>query len=303
MNGRAKPSTVKCYKMALDHYEVTYGYFLPTSAAAIIEYLSKSITSFSPGTLQVHISALSDWHNCHGFDDPTEDDVVREFMRHIKRTSSHMPRRHRAVAFTDLIAMDEYLNQNAHDQPSEMLLPPSNDQLRSLRDRVILLLGYWLSLSANQTVSLDIKDILINVKGMLIDIPGSNKHQSKIFVPYLKHHCPVRATEEWIEAMCYKNGPLVRSISRWGEIKTERIRAESVSNILAKAARKAGVKNRITSSSLTNGLDAIDGSGAWDRMSILEHVGWRDKDRDPWTASNLRHKTPGITCESRWGTF
>lgn len=271
------PQTVRSYKIAVNHYRYTYGNLLPASAVAIIDYLSASRSSFSPGTLQTHLSALSDWHSGQGFADPTKDKAVREFMEHIKRTSSHVPCRRQAVTFTDLTIMDDYLNEDAHDEHSNQLLPPSNEQLRSLRDRVILLLGYWCSLSAKQIVGLEISDLEIsNTQGMLINLSPSTNHRTKMLVPYLKHHCPVRATIEWMRVIFSNQGPLLRSIDRWGEIKNETLHSQSINLILDTIANNSGVNARITSTGLRNGLTTNEGGGSWDRESILAHAGWQD---------------------------
>lgn len=269
-------NTVRSYKNAIDHYRFTYGKQLPTSAASIIEYLSVSRDSFSPGTLQIHLSALSDWHSNQGFADPTKDEAVREFMDHIKRTSDHVPCRRQAVTFNDLTKMDDCLDEDAHDEHSELFLPSTGEQLRSLRDRVILLLGYWCSLSAKQIVGLEINDLEISkARGMLINLSPSTNHRAKMLVPYLKHHCPVKATEEWIAAIFSNGGPLLRPINRWGEIKNEKLHSQSINLILDTVANNAGVIARITSTGLSNGLTANEEAGSWDRESILAHVGWQ----------------------------
>jgi site-specific recombinase XerD len=270
------PETARAYKIAVNHYRFTCGRLLPTSAIEIVDYLSASRNSFSPSTLQIHLSALSNWHSKQGFADPTKDKVIREFMAHIKRTSGHVPCRRQSVSFNDLTIMDDYLNEDGHDEHSNLLLPPSNKQLRSLRDRVILLLGYWCSLSAKQIVDLEITDLEIsNTQGMLINLSPSTNHQVKVLVPYLKHNCPVRAAKEWMGVMLSNRGPLLRPIDRWGEIKNDKLNSQSINLILETVASNSGVNARITSTGLRNGLTANEGGGSWDRELILAHAGWQ----------------------------
>ncbi|MGP8703730.1 hypothetical protein ACT02C_31905, partial [Pseudomonas aeruginosa] len=67
-----RASTRRSYQQALEHFEVTWGGFLPATSDAIVRYLVDHAAMLSSNTLKLRLAALAQWHVSQGFPDPTK---------------------------------------------------------------------------------------------------------------------------------------------------------------------------------------------------------------------------------------
>jgi integrase len=88
----------------------------------------------------------------------------------------------------------------------------------------------------------------------------------------------VAAYEAWIAASGLTEGPVLRSIDRWGHISDEVLRAGSFVPLLRALFRTAGVPapDSYSSHSLRRGFATWANSNQWDLKMLMEYVGWKD---------------------------
>ncbi|MDF5988273.1 hypothetical protein P4131_31130 [Pseudomonas aeruginosa] len=67
-----RASTRRSYQQALEHFEVTWGGFLPATSDAIVRYLVDHAAMLSSNALKLRLAALAQWHVGQGFPDPTK---------------------------------------------------------------------------------------------------------------------------------------------------------------------------------------------------------------------------------------
>ncbi|PTQ66759.1 hypothetical protein C8K61_11931 [Pseudomonas sp. GV071] len=226
---------------------------MPAKTENILKYLNAQKQSMSPGSLKVFIAAISKWHSDIHFEDPTQHLAVRILMDHIQNTSSHEKRSQLRIEFSDLKKMMGFLDEVSYEDKVEDFLPHSVKYLSSTRNKCILLLGYWCSLTHQQIVNIHFSDLQFSDNGLSIrlsDLPGEDKH---IFVRRKKCCCPTRSIEEWISASLLKKGPLFRKISRWG-IETGCLAPESLNSIVSSISKQAGTANIFTYTAVRKGL-------------------------------------------------
>ncbi|HEN8706916.1 hypothetical protein NP554_28350 [Pseudomonas asiatica] len=67
-----RANTRRSYQQALEHFEVTWGGFLPATSDAIVRYLVDHAATLSSNTFKLRLAALAQWHVSQGFPDPTK---------------------------------------------------------------------------------------------------------------------------------------------------------------------------------------------------------------------------------------
>lgn len=77
-------NTRKAYRSAIRQFE-KWGGRLPSSAGVIINYLMNKAQSVNPRTLDLHLTALGQWHHVQGIANPTRDPLVIKTMEGIRR--------------------------------------------------------------------------------------------------------------------------------------------------------------------------------------------------------------------------
>lgn len=246
-------NTLKAYAEAVRRYQFSYHGLLPAKTENILEYVNNQKHSLSPGSLKVFIAAISKWHSDMRFEDPTKDTAVRIFIEHIQKTSSHETRHRPSLKFSDLIKMTDFLDEIIYDEKIEDLLPQSMRYLSSTRNKSILLLGYWHSLSHQQIVDIHLSDLEFNDEGVNIRLSEPSSKDNRIFVPRLKHYCPTKAIEDWINASLLKKGPLFRKITSGG-IEPKCFTPKSLDAIISSISKGAGTEHSFSYTALSKGL-------------------------------------------------
>lgn len=65
-----RENTRRSYQSAVEHFEVTWGGFLPATSDSIVRYLVDYADTLSLNTLKQRLAALAQWHIRHGFPIP-----------------------------------------------------------------------------------------------------------------------------------------------------------------------------------------------------------------------------------------
>jgi|TARA_R110002073_G_scaffold316182_1_gene488989 hypothetical protein len=95
--------------------------------------------------------------------------------------------------------------------------------LQAIRDKALLLMGFWRAFRSDELARLCVEHVQAESgKGMEIFVPRSKGDHSRLGqhykAPALKQLCPVEAYLDWIHAAQLGEGPVFRSINRWGHI-------------------------------------------------------------------------------------
>ncbi|KXF74881.1 hypothetical protein ATN84_21920 [Paramesorhizobium deserti] len=125
--------------------------------------------------------------------------------------------------------------------------------LRGLRDRAILLIGFAGNLRRSEITGLDIRQgdstdgtgwIEIQEKGVLVTLNAKNgSHTVEIGRGPSERSCPVVALEKWMHFSRISRGPLFRRILRDGKtIGTERLNDRHVARLVKQTALAAGIR-------------------------------------------------------------
>jgi len=118
--------------------------------------------------------------------------------------------------------------------------------LRGLRDRALLLIGFAGALRRSELVALDVADLEESSEGVHVRIRRSKTDQEGVgdfvSIPYGSRLRPIRALKDWLDAARITEGPLFRPIRKGGNVvEVERLSDRSVANIVKAHAEAVGL--------------------------------------------------------------
>lgn len=189
-------------------------------------------------TIERRLSALS-WHfRQRGLAFDRQDRHVATVLAGIRRTHGRPPVKKEAVLPEDVIAMLETLDRG---------------NLRGLRDRAMLLIGFTGGLRRSEIVGLDVgpeqtKDgsgwIEILDKGIVVTLRGKTGwREIEIGRGSSDATCPVVNLQTWLRLAQIGNGPLFRRVRDGGkDVGANRLTDKQVARLVKAAALAAGVR-------------------------------------------------------------
>lgn len=274
-----RDNTRRSYRAAIEHFEVTWGGFLPATSESVARYLASHAGTLSVNTLKLRLSALAQWHISQGFVDPTKAPMVRKVIKGIRALHPAQEKQAEPLQLKDLEKVIAWLEieiseaSAQHDQPR---------LLRSRRDSALILLGFWRGFRSDELCRLQVQDVkAIANSGISLYLPRSKGDRDNLGrtyqTPALQRLCPVQAYIEWINCAALVRGPVFRAVDRWGNLKEEGLHANSVIPLLRQALQGAGIAaEHYTSHSLRRGFASWAHGNGWDLKSLMSYVGWRD---------------------------
>ncbi|CAM5406786.1 tyrosine-type recombinase/integrase [Rhodanobacter lindaniclasticus] len=280
LDAAQRENTRRSYASAIRHFEVSWGGLLPATADTMAQYLVAHATTLSINTLRQRLAALSQWHQAHGFVDPTTAVRVKQTLKGIH--ALHPAREKRAVPLqlTAVARVSDWLDAAvaAADQRHDRVAA-----LRCRRDRAMLLLGFWRGFRVDELVGLQAEHVVaVPGQGMTYFLGRSKTDRQLVGttyrVPALSRWCPVAATLGWIAAASLTEEPLFRGIARTGEVRVGALLSNSVVPLLRRLFTRAGLASPDTYSghSLRRGFAGWASANGWDVRALMEYVGWKD---------------------------
>ncbi|MDF3934462.1 site-specific integrase [Pseudomonas citronellolis] len=279
LHAATRANTRRSYRAAIEHYEVSWGGLLPATAEAVARYLAEHAGSLSANTLRLRLAALSQWHASQGFPDPTRAPLVRQVLKGIRALHPRQEKQAEPLQLRELEQCVNWLEDNAGRARAE---GDTAVLLRSLRDRALLLIGFWRAFRSDELCRLRVEHIRARAgEGMQLFLPwskGDRDNQGRTFsAPALARLCPVQAYLEWVDAAGLAEGPVLRSVDRWGRLGTSALHPGSVIPLLRAVLRGAGLPAELYSShSLRRGFATWASRSGWDQKALMSYVGWRD---------------------------
>ncbi|MDU9392036.1 site-specific integrase [Pseudomonas sp. zfem002] len=279
LQAAVRDNTRRSYRSAIEHFEVTWGGFLPASADSIARYLADFAGEHSINTLRQRLAALAQWHLSQGFPDPTKAPLVRQMLKGIRALHPVQERQAAALSLEHLQRTVSHLERCADEARREQRLA---DLLRARRDAALLLIGFWRGFRGDELARLRVEHIQAQAGGgMQLYLPRSKGdrqgHGVTHRMPALKRLCPVQAYLEWISIAGIAHGPLFRKLDRWGNLGEEALHSGSLIALLRRIFADAGVPADLYSAhSLRRGFATWAAASGWDTKALMSHVGWRD---------------------------
>lgn len=279
LQAATRDNTRRSYRAAIEHFEVSWGGFLPATSDSVARYLAAYAGELSINTLKLRLSALAQWHNSQGFADPTKAPVVRQVFKGIRALH---PVQEKQAEPLQLQHLEQVVNCLAVEARQAIVDEDTSALLRARRDTALILLGFWRGFRSDELCRLHIEHVqAIPGSGISVYVPRSKSDRENLGrtyqTPSLQRLCPVQAYVEWIASAALVRGPVFRSIDRWGNLSEQGLHANSVIPLLRQALERAGIAaEAYTSHSLRRGFATWAHRSGWDLKSLMSYVGWKD---------------------------
>lgn len=274
-----RENTRRSYQAAVEHFEVAFGEFLPTTGDGILRYLAEYAGELSINTLKLRLAALAQWHITQGFPDPTKTPTVRRMLKGIRTLHPAQSKQAAPLQLKHLELAVDWLEREAS-------MAAERDDFKSVmkhrRDIALLLIGFWRGFRGDELARLQVENTeAVSGYGItfyLSQTKGDRQHDGASFkTPALKKLCPVEAYLNWITVAGLARGPVFRKLDRWGNLAEGGINSNSLIPLLRRIFTKAGVPAEMYSShSMRRGFATWASANGWDIKSLMSYVGWKD---------------------------
>jgi integrase len=155
----------------------------------------------------------------------------------------------------------------------------AGSDLKGLRDRALLLLGFAGAFRRSELVALNVEDLQFCDGGLRVTIRKSKTDQeglgATIGIVSGSTACPLDAMRAWIETARITEGPVFRPVNRKGKVSKHRLSARAVAELVKTYARRAGLNaTKFSGHSLRAGFltsAAARGASIFKMMDVSRH--------------------------------
>lgn len=261
-------ATRRAYRSDFDHFtswcDQRQVEPLPASIDTVAAYFADLADGgLKASTIMRRAAAIGYAHRLRGVEPPTNAEPVKAVLRGIRRRIGTAVNRKAPATARLLVSM----------------LKRVPDTITGKRDRALLLIGFAAALRRSELVALDVSDVELHERGIIIHIRQSKTDQEgegqQVAVPTGRKLKPVETLQAWLTAGGIIEGPLFRPIAKGGRISAERLTDRSVADIVKRHADAAGLDPQIYSGhSLRAGFVTTaleDGADLLKVMDVTRH--------------------------------
>jgi site-specific recombinase XerD len=155
-----------------------------------------------------------------------------------------------------------------------------NEEIKKLRDRSIILIGFSGGFRRNEIVSLDCEDLDFVQEGLKITLKRSKTDQfgegSVKGLPYFDNsqYCPVISIRKWIEISKINSGPLFRRFNKGSKLSDKRLSDQTVALLIKDYLKIAGIEStNYSGHSLRSGFATSAADLGVEERSIMAMTG------------------------------
>jgi site-specific recombinase XerD len=246
--------------------------FLKPDVKTISVYLTDlSNKKFKYSTIRRRLVSLSLANKLNGNYINVKHPAIDENLKTIRRKLGNYQRGKKPILLEELREIIDTIENN-------------KSNIRKIRDKSIILLGFAGGFRRSEIVSLDFEDIELVKEGMKVLLRKSKTDQfSNGFlkgIPYLNSNnlCAVTSLIKWINISKIKKGPLFRKISKSDKLLERRLTGQTVALIIKKYTEIAGINNiNFSGHSLRSGFATVVASLGADERSIMNMTGHKSE--------------------------
>lgn len=268
LHAATSDNTRKAYRSAVRQFE-KWGGRLPTDRDTVVRYLLAKAETLNSRTLDLHLTAISQWHHSQTLNDPVHDPVVRKTMDGIRRTHGQPKHKAKALRLEHMALMVNHLRQ----QP---------DTHKKYRDIALLLTGFFGAFRRSELVSIQVRDLVWEPEGLIICLPRSKTDQQMQgltrALPFgAKGCCPATAIKDWMGIADINSGPLFRPVNRWNQVQTTPLNPGAINDLLKNLgnACQFDFTPDLSSHSFRRGLSTSAARERIDFELIKKQGGWK----------------------------
>ncbi len=238
----------------------------PKVVSLYITFLSTKNVKMS--TLKRRLVSIGVIHKLKGHYLDTKHPSIIENIMGIKRRKGTIQRSKKPLLINNLKQLI-----NVIDKENKV-------QIKKLRDRSIILIGFSGGFRRNEIVSLNYDDLDFVNEGVKITLRRSKTDQfgdgMLKGLPYFENsqYCPVMSIKNWIEVSKIKSGPLFRRFNKGSSLSEKRLTDQTVALLIKKYLQLAGIDNKNYSGhSLRSGFATSAAESGVEERNIMAMTG------------------------------
>ena len=266
-------NTVRAYKSDFDDF----GLFcaqngfksLPSDPKIVSLYLTNlSTKDVKMSTLKRRLVSIGVIHKLKGHYLDTKHPSIIENMMGIKRRKGNIQKGKKPLLINNLKILINVIDKE------------KNEEIKKLRDRSIILIGFSGGFRRNEIVSLDYDDLEFVQEGLKISLKRSKTDQfgegSVKGIPYFENskYCPVISIKKWIEISKISSGAIFRRFIKGSKLSHNRLTDQSVALLIKHYLKLAGIESKNYSGhSLRSGFATSAAESGAEERSIMAMTG------------------------------
>jgi site-specific recombinase XerD len=238
---------------------------MPATPETIAGFLAaEAARGIKPSSIGRRVAAIRYAHKLSGIGEPpTNSEIVKATVRGIRRTVGAAQVRKAPATADKVVAM----------------VTAGRRDMKGLRDRALLLLGFAGAFRRSELVALDVEDLESCDAGLRVRIRRSKTDQegvgTTIAIVAGSVACPVNAVQTWLEAAGITSGPVFRSVAKGNRIGRGRLSDRAVANVVKDGADRVGLDAaQFSGHSLRSGFltsAARRGASIFKMMDVSRH--------------------------------
>ena len=234
IEGAYAPATIRAYRADFNDFihfcHDRNANALPSHPNLVVQYICKLTSSGrSSASIRRALCGLSTVHKLNRFDDPTKDPDVALEMRRMHRKLGRSCSQAGSINAAIL----------------EKMVSATDDTIRGIRDRALLLVAYDTLCRRSELVSLQVKDVKINIKNgietssILLRKSKTDQDSTGKWL-HLSQRAHL-ALAEWLKELPGGQESLIVGIGRGGRISSGCLVSGQINRIYKRIARNAGL--------------------------------------------------------------
>ena len=238
----------------------------PKVVSLYLTYLSAKDAKIS--TLKRRLVSIGVIHRLKGHYLDTKHPSIIENIMGIRRRKGSIKKRKKPILISQLKALINVIDQK------------KNEDIKKLRDRSIILIGFSGGFRRNEIVSLDYNDLDFVEEGLKIHIRRSKTDQFGEglvkALPYFDNsrYCPVVSLKKWLEISKISSGALFRRFSKGSKLSEHRLTDQTVALLIKQYLELAGIDSKNYSGhSLRSGFATSAAESGAEERNIMAMTG------------------------------
>ena len=242
---------------------------LPTDPKIVSLYLTHlSIKDAKMSTLKRRLVSIGVIHRLKGYYLDTKHPSIIENIMGIKRRKGSIQKSKKPILISSLIKIINVIDEQ------------TKKELKKIRDRTIILIGFSGGFRRNEIVSLNYDDLDFVPEGLKINLRKSKTDQfgegfTKA-LPYFDNlkYCPVVSLKKWIKFSKITSGPVFRKFVKGPNLSEKRLTDQTVALLIKEYLQLAGIDSKNYSGhSLRSGFATSAAESGAEERSIMAMTG------------------------------
>jgi integrase len=208
---------------------------LPSTPETVALFIADRASTLASGTITRRLTSITKAHQAAGFTDSpatARHFIIGETPKGIRRTIGAAQHGKDPLLSADI----------------RRIVAAGREDLLGLRDSAVVLVGFAGGFRRSELAGIHLCDLKFSADGVVVAVRKSKTDQEgagrEVGLPFgaSQDTCPARALSQWLDRAAIREGPVFRSVGRYGHVSLRGLHTDSIGKLLKCAAGRAGLK-------------------------------------------------------------